>query len=470
MKLGIVITTHGNNGILCVQCLECYLRYLPDAFIVLYVNESSDAKILNIKDNYPSVTYVYVNDQKKNGGLTATWNEGIKLCIQNNCETIILSNDDIFFDESVKHIIEESSHCKKNEMKYFGPLTNNPGATEANKKNQYGTRSEDKPSYICQYNNKYFNINGFFMVFPKHVLENNRYDHNNFFDPSKPFEDNVVEWFNRFVQKKGIPIVVPKTFVYHYKLRSWRSDGQKKLQENDVCIYTINFNNYEGKRILLQKNTDIDNIYFTDDPSLKENSIIHKCIQNNILFLYIDVEKYTSNNWWTVQKQVQRMIKTCPHDYLPLNYTKSIYLDGDRMLTKKFCKEDVNRLLDDVDIVCYENPWNRGNPKRVCNEKKVIQQSNHDTKENLDRIWKILQENHFPDNIGLSETSILIRNHSNIKLFSNEWRDLIKICIRDQMSFEYLLWKHKVKYRRKNVKHRPTRKMGHVNPRGREVR
>ena len=279
-----------------------------------------------------------------------------------------------------------------------------------------------------------------------------------------------MEWFNRFVQKKGIPIVVPKTFVYHYKLRSWRSDGQKKLQENDVCIYTINFNNYEGKRILLQKNTDIDNIYFTDDPSLKENSIIHKCIQNNILFLYIDVEKYTSNNWWTVQKQVQRMIKTCPHDYLPLNYTKSIYLDGDRMLTKKFCKEDVNRLLDDVDIVCYENPWNRGNPKRVCNEKKVIQQSNHDTKENLDRIWKILQENHFPDNIGLSETSILIRNHSNIKLFSNEWRDLIKICIRDQMSFEYLLWKHKVKYRRKNVKHRPTRKMGHVNPRGREVR
>ena len=68
MKLGIVITTHGNNGILCVQCLECFLRYLPNAFIVLYVNESSDAKILNIKNNYPSVTYVYVNDQKKMEG------------------------------------------------------------------------------------------------------------------------------------------------------------------------------------------------------------------------------------------------------------------------------------------------------------------------------------------------------------------------------------------------------------------
>lgn len=61
------------------QCLECFLRYLPNSFIVLYVNESSDAKILDIENNYPSITYVYVNDQKKNGGLTGTWNQGIKL-------------------------------------------------------------------------------------------------------------------------------------------------------------------------------------------------------------------------------------------------------------------------------------------------------------------------------------------------------------------------------------------------------
>ena len=25
MKCGVVLTTHGNNGIFCIQCLECYL-------------------------------------------------------------------------------------------------------------------------------------------------------------------------------------------------------------------------------------------------------------------------------------------------------------------------------------------------------------------------------------------------------------------------------------------------------------
>ena len=34
----------------------------PNSFIVLYVNESSDPKILNIKDNYTNITYIYMRD------------------------------------------------------------------------------------------------------------------------------------------------------------------------------------------------------------------------------------------------------------------------------------------------------------------------------------------------------------------------------------------------------------------------
>ena len=68
MKCGVVLTTHGNNGIFCIQCLECYLRHLPDAFIVLYVNESTDPKILNIKNDYPNIKYIYIENQIENGG------------------------------------------------------------------------------------------------------------------------------------------------------------------------------------------------------------------------------------------------------------------------------------------------------------------------------------------------------------------------------------------------------------------
>ena len=350
-------------------------------------------------------------------------------------------------------------------MKFFGPLTNNPGPTKLNKAVQYGTHSVNKSSYICKYNNNYVNINGFFMVFPKHVLENNMYDKNNFFDPNIPFGGNEVEWFNRFIKKRGIPIIIPKTFIYHYKLNLW-----KNKQTNDICIYTINFGNYEGNNLFLKNNTDIDNIYFVDNPSIEKNSIIYKCIINNIKFLYINTQSYNSDNWWTAHKQVQRMIKTCPHNYLPLNYTKSLYLDGNRQLTKKIYKKDIYKLLENVDIVCYENPWPRGNPPTVLEEMNTILKQKLEKKENLDKIWQILRNNNFPDNIGLSETSILIRNHSNIKEFSNEWRDLIKISIRDQMSFEYLLWKYKIKYKRYSLKYRYTKRTEHKNPEGRFIK
>ena len=76
-KVGVVITTHGNNGVYARQCIECYRRFVPDAFVVLYVNESSDPKTLSIQADYPSIEYVYVSNQKKDGGLTGTWNRGI---------------------------------------------------------------------------------------------------------------------------------------------------------------------------------------------------------------------------------------------------------------------------------------------------------------------------------------------------------------------------------------------------------
>ena len=135
-KCGVVITTHGNNGIYAIQCLNCFLKHLPNSFIVFFVNTSSDEKILSVEKNYPGVKYIYVEDQEKNGDLTGTWNQGIDICIENNCEIIVLSNDDIYFDKSIHFIINEASKCKENEMKYFGPITNNPGPNKKTK--QYG--------------------------------------------------------------------------------------------------------------------------------------------------------------------------------------------------------------------------------------------------------------------------------------------------------------------------------------------
>lgn len=476
MKCGVVITTHGNNGIYARQCLECYLRNIPEAFIVFFVNTSEDEITLSVEKDYPQINYIYISDQKKNGGLTGTWNQGIQMCIENNCEIIILSNDDIFFDGSIKYIIEESESTKKTEMKYFGPITNNPGPTIQNKESQYGTIALDKEPYVCNYRGNHINLNGFFMVFPRHVLENNMFDNENYFDPSYPFGGNEVEWYQRFIKKKGIPIIVPKTFIYHYKLKNWR----KNKELNDTCIFTINFGNYEDNEVYIQNNTDVDMIYLTDNSNMEKGGQIHKCIEKNVTFFYYDTKKIELNfekqnafenndTWYPFSKLLQRIIKTNPSKYLPVHYTKTLYIDGDRVLTRKIFKRDIDQFLKNYDLVCFDNPWDRGNPKKVSVEMDVIVASRLEKKENVDKIREIIKINKFPDNIGLSETSILIRNNSKLLDFSKEWQEMIQICIRDQASFEYLLWKHQVNFKRFPIKERFTQKKGHRKPRNRFV-
>ena len=460
--IGVVITTHGNNGIYVRQCLECFLRNTPNAYIVFFVNESSDPKILSIEKDYPNIHYIYNEDQNLSGGLTGTWNKGIDICIQNNCNIVILSNDDIFFDDSIKYIINEAFNCNEDELKYFGPVTNNPGPSIYNKKTQYSKSSIYKLPYVCKINNNLLNINGFFMVMPVHVLKKNMYDENHYFDPKKPFCGNETEWFIRSKKINCIPMIVPKTFIYHYKLKSWNNNIL-----NDTCIFTINFGNYEKNVINLKNNSNIDNIYFTDNYSLRKGSHIYDCIMNDIYFLYIDTSKYNSNNWWPNCKHAQRIIKTSPHEYLPFHYKKSLYIDGNIFLRKPIFKLDIDNYLKNYDIVCFIHPDpNINNRHSIEIEAKLVERFRLEKKSNIDKILNIQKQNNFLDDIGLTETCILIRKHKNIIHFSQEWTKMVKMCIRDQISFDYLLWKYKINYERKSIQERQALiyKQRHKNP------
>lgn len=225
-KLGIVITTHGYNGIYVRQCVNCFLKFFPNAYIVLFVNESKDKITLNLKKTHPKIHYIYINNQNKNGGLTGTWNQGIDLCLKNNCEVICLSNDDLKFGNSIYHIIN-SAFNDKSGLKYYGPLSNNPGVGITCKRNQKSNRPKNLNNFICKNNNKPHQLNGFFMVFPKKSLLKNKFNNKFYFNPRFPFGGNENEWFRRFKSKGGKPIVVPRTFIFHYKFKSWRGKNNK---------------------------------------------------------------------------------------------------------------------------------------------------------------------------------------------------------------------------------------------------
>jgi hypothetical protein len=166
-------------------------------------------------------------------------------------------------------------------------------------------------------------------------------------------------------------------------------------------------------------------------------------------------------------KRIQRMLKTNPNKYLPKNIEECLYCDGNKKYVKDF--NFYKKILANKQILCKNHPDKKRKGK-VRNEINVIQHFKLEKKQNLDKIRNIFKSNEFPDNIGLTETNVLFRKLNNLNQFSNKWEDMVKICYRDQASFDYLLWKYKINFKRvssSTIKHNSVG--GHVNARKRQI-
>lgn len=402
-----------------MQNLKKFREHLPESSIFLYLNEVEDKTDILDKCAELNVEPFVIDNQKENGGLTGTWNMGIRQCAKKNCSVVILSNDDLFIDETIKYIVNLAlKSYKKKKLFYYGPVSNNPGVLPSNCCQLYS--SYNKNEKICFTTIK-GGLNGFFLVFPMNSLDDNKYDNINYFNPNIPFGGNETEWYKRFSSLGGKGIIVPSTFVYHYKLNLWKTDKK-------ICYYTVNTQDYEDN--IIKINTSCDFFYFTDN-----NENVKKCIDLDIKPILVE----KSDN----PKLQQRLIKSGPHKYLPKIYTTSIYIDAN-VIPKSIFLENQIKLMDNIDLIVAKHPART----QVLSEAHVVVDLFLEKAENVAEILKMQSKDNFCDDIGLSETAVLIRNHHNLIEFSNEWSKCIKICIRDQISFDYLLSKHNIKFYR----------------------
>tara|TARA_Y100000385_G_C13075578_1_gene631272 strand:- start:725 stop:1891 length:1167 start_codon:yes stop_codon:yes gene_type:complete len=312
-KVGVVVVTHGNNGILIRQCIYSFLQILPtDTYIVLYVNESEDKITLGLNEMFPQIDYIYINDQHENGGLTGAWNKGIQNCVDNACEIIVIANDDILIDSSLEHILNEAENCPYDNLSYFGPVSNNPGPKDLNRTQahtNYGTGS-----FIT-----HDNLNGFFMVFPAHSLLSNMFDHIHYFDPSYPFGGNETEWYNRFRAIGGTGFVVSDCLVYHFKLALWRLERKQLIGDAKKVSFTVSIDNNNPIRSSRTSRLDFpeDRVFFANDVGS-----LHSCIQNGILPMVI-VDSFHDLNYSQKDElcnHITNDILKYPSNYFPLQY------------------------------------------------------------------------------------------------------------------------------------------------------
>ena len=216
MSSAFVITTH-HNGYLCVkECLVRVLHFAPESKVFLFVNEG-EGHTLRLHEEFPSVDVTYVDRQ--DGGLTYTWNEGIRKCLLSGIETIVLLNDDALVNASISDLILAASN--PTHLGIFGPGTSHQGTPFNPESWVYHITETPKETLSLRWLKQWHGLNGFCIAFHARMILSNMFDGLNFFDPSIPFGGNETEWGKRWYLKGGSCAVVYSCYVDHQKKRSW---------------------------------------------------------------------------------------------------------------------------------------------------------------------------------------------------------------------------------------------------------
>lgn len=132
----------------------------------------------------------------------------------------------------------------------------------------------------------------------------------------------------------------------------------------------------------------------------------------------------------------QRYVKLHAHELLP-EYDYSIWIDANVAVLS-----DPTPLIDENYVI--EIPQH---PDRNCiyDEKRICLMIGKDTEANMGPQMQRYRLEGFPKNYGLVQSSIMFRKHNDescIRLMNTWWAEIEKGSHRDQLSFNYALWKN----------------------------
>ena len=241
-------------------------------------------------------------------------------------------------------------------------------------------------------------------------------------------------------QKNAIQLLHKHNF-YNYNINY--------IKHLKKVVYTALLGEYDNINTI-KKEDGYDYFIFTDQ-ILKNNS-------NNWTILNINEMKHLNIN---IIKR-QRFFKTHPHLFFK-NYDLSIYVDTSIVIKGKLDEFILRILTPKLSIYILEHP--RRNT--INNEFQAVIDLKKDTKMNVNKVRQKYNKLKFPDNNGLAECCLIIRKHNNLNCinFMNKWfEEIVNNSHRDQLSFNFILWKNgnkEVKYISKEVFYQYFKYMGH---------
>lgn len=247
---------------------------------------------------------------------------------------------------------------------------------------------------------------------------------------TKKYKYELIDLNNYIIHYKGAswdPNYV-NNIKYHKNLTpdQWLEKYKKYWIMNNKVIYTCITGNYEKIMDPIYVQPDFDYICFTDNPN--QISKVWKFRE-----IPEELQKYS-------KVKQQRLIKICPHKYLS-EYDESLWIDGSIDILS-----DMNKFINTYCNIKDKCVYIRRHPTRKCiySEASICIAMKKDTSININPQIKKYKDEKFPTNFGLVETGYIYRKHNDpycIKLMNLWATELINGSHRDQLSFNYALWK-----------------------------
>ena len=202
---------------------------------------------------------------------------------------------------------------------------------------------------------------------------------------------------------------------------------EKKGEKNRIVIFTAMTGGYDSPVRHEYLDPNIDYVLFTDLPL------------DNCGFWNVRPIDY----WHPDSVRMARRIKTNPHIYLS-GYDIAIWIDANVIIRcdiRKYIEKLVNQSNAPVAGIPH--------PLRDCayQEARTVLDMNRDFGIRVSRQIMGYQRLGFPNNAGLIETNLLVMNMRHPKIndvMSDWWSQINKYSHRDQISLNYVLWKHQV--------------------------
>lgn len=201
-----------------------------------------------------------------------------------------------------------------------------------------------------------------------------------------------------------------------------------KLQKNKIVVYTAILGDYDNLKNEEVKIPGCDFICFTDDHNLKSNLF-------NILLCKRMYSDPTRDN---------RLYKILPHKFLK-NYEYSLYIDGSVLVKTKNIIGLVKKYLKYSNLAVFSHP------ERDCiyDEAVACIKAKKDDKCIIEKQMGKYKKERYPKHNGLTENTVILRRHNapDVVSFSEEWwKEVNDFSKRDQLSFNYVVWKNSFNY------------------------